>query len=126
MEEGIVPGGGVAILRASQDVTNNVKFKKEHSLGASIITKAVQVPLENILDNAGLPSQVIINNILSEKDDYGFNAKTEKYENLLKSGIIDPAKVVRVSLENAASVAGMLLTTECVLNEIEDKEGLKS
>ena len=60
------------------------------------------------------------------EDDYGFNAKTEKYENLLKSGIIDPAKVVRVSLENAASVAGMLLTTECVLNEIEDKEGLKS
>jgi chaperonin GroEL len=119
MEEGIAPGGGVAILRAAQKAYAK-GFNSEESLGASIVKKAIEIPLHNILSNAGLQSQVIINNILSGKKDYGFNVKTEKYENLLKSGIIDPSKVVRVSLENAASVAGMILTTECVLNEINE------
>tara|TARA_R110000822_G_scaffold8032_4_gene32116 strand:- start:5990 stop:7570 length:1581 start_codon:yes stop_codon:yes gene_type:complete len=120
MEEGIVPGGGVAILRAAQ-VASKCVYSKEESLGAAIIIKAIQVPIENILNNAGLDARVIINDILQGKGDYGFNAKTEEYENLLESGIIDPAKVVRVSLENAASVAGMILTTECAITDIENE-----
>ena len=123
VEEGIVPGGGVALLRAVQGIEDFV-YKDSQSLGAKILIKATEAPLRCMLDNAGLDSSVIIAKIKNNTAnfDYGYNAKTDKYERLMKTGIIDPTKVVRVALENAASVAGMLLTTECVITELkEDK-----
>lgn len=121
MEEGIVPGGGVALLRAIQE-TKDFTYNQDEILGVNILMKATEAPLRCMLENAGLDASVIINEIkLGEHEyGYGFNAKTEVFEDLIKAGVIDPAKVVRVALENAASVAGMILTTECVLNEIEE------
>jgi chaperonin GroEL len=117
VEEGIVPGGGVALLRAVQSMRNNC-YSNNNLAGVAIILNSSDIPLVNILENAGLSSNTIIENIKNEtKDyDYGFNAKTEEYTNMIAAGIIDPAKVVRVALENAASVAGMLLTTECIIH----------
>jgi len=119
MEEGIVPGGGVALLRAVQE-TKDFAYDQDEVLGASILMKATEAPLRCMLENAGLDASVVINEIKLGESGYGFNAKTEVFEDLIKAGVIDPAKVVRVALENAASVAGMILTTECVLNEIEE------
>jgi len=123
IEEGIVPGGGVALLRAVQGITDFV-YKSSEALGAQILLKATEAPLRCILDNAGLDSSVIISKIKSNTThlDYGYNAKTDEYERLMKAGVIDPTKVVRVSLENAASVAGMLLTTECVITELKEEK----
>lgn len=121
MEEGIVPGGGIALLRASK-IINDRKYAEEHKLGKSIILNAIKIPLKTILLNAGLNAEVIISTLEHMQESDGYNVKTEKYEDLIKTGVIDPAKVVRVSLENAASVAGMILTTECVLNEIKENE----
>jgi len=121
MEEGIVPGGGIALLRAVQE-TEDFVYNEDEILGVNILIKATEAPLRCMLENAGLDASVIISHIKNERSIYnfGFNAKTEEYEDLIKAGVIDPAKVVRVALENAASVAGMILTTECVLSEIED------
>lgn len=119
MEEGIVPGGGIALLRASK-IINDKDYAKEHILGRDIVLNAIKIPLKTILLNAGLNAEVIISTLESMQNSEGYNVKTEKYEDLIKTGVIDPAKVVRVSLENAASVAGMILTTECVLNEINE------
>ena len=101
-----------------------VEFKGDNDdeqTGINIITRAAEEPLRQIVENAGLEGSVIVAKIRDGKGDFGFNAKTEKYENLYKSGVIDPAKVVRVALENAASVAGMLLTTECVISDIPEE-----
>ena len=117
MEEGIVPGGGVALIRAAQSIYNDT-YSEEESLGVSILLKAIEIPLRSILDNAGLDASVIIANIKDKSDNFGYDVKSEEYGDLIDKGIIDPAKVVRVSLENAASIASMLLTTECVINEI--------
>jgi chaperonin GroEL len=119
MEEGIVPGGGIALLRASK-IINDKDYAKEHILGRDIVLNAIKIPLKTILLNAGLNAEVIISTLECMQNSEGYNVKTEKYEDLIKTGVIDPAKVVRVSLENAASVAGMILTTECVLNEINE------
>ena len=122
LEEGIVPGGGVALLRASE-VAKDMEYQTEHSVGASIVIKSIRMPLTHILRNAGVDApEVIINTILGGEGDFGYNAKTEQFEDLMKTGVIDPTKVVRVSLENAVSVAGMLLTTECVINELKEDE----
>ena len=94
----------------------------DEQTGINIIERAVEEPIRQIVENAGLEGSVVVSKIKDGKDDFGFNAKNEKYENMLKAGIIDPAKVVRVALENASSVAGMLLTTECVISEIPSKE----
>jgi len=122
VEEGIVPGGGVAIVRAA-DSLNKVKAENEdEKTGVSIIERAVEEPLRQIVENAGIEGSVVVAKIKDGKADFGFNAKSEKYENLYKSGVIDPAKVVRIALEHAASVAGMLLTTECVIADIPEAE----
>ena len=121
VEEGIVPGGGVAIVRASEKLKKLKGDNDDEQTGINIITRAAEEPLRQILENAGLEGSVIVAKIRDGKGDFGFNAKTEKYENLYKSGVIDPAKVVRVALENAASVAGMLLTTECVISDIKEE-----
>ena len=122
VEEGIVPGGGVAIVRATKNL-NSVKAENpDEQTGINIIARAVEEPLRQIVANAGLEGSVVVAEVKNGKGDYGFNAKEEKFENMYKAGIIDPAKVVRVALEHAASVAGMLLTTECVISEIPSEE----
>ncbi|PKP19137.1 MAG: molecular chaperone GroEL, partial [Bacteroidetes bacterium HGW-Bacteroidetes-22] len=119
-EEGILPGGGVAFIRAI-NVLDNVKFENEdEKTGIAIIRRALEEPLRQIVQNAGLEGSVVIQKVKEGKGDYGFNARTESYEMLFETGVIDPTKVARVALENAASIAGMLLTTECVV--VEHKE----
>ncbi len=123
VEEGVVVGGGVALLRASTKIDEN-KFDGEEKTGAIIIKKALSAPIRQILTNAGQDASVIINDIMKNKNtNYGFNAKTIKHEDLVSSGIVDPTKVVRSTLQNAASVAGLMLTTETlVAEEEEDKK----
>ena len=120
VEEGIVPGGGVAIVRATEKLSTLKGDNDDEQTGINIITRAAEEPLRQIVENAGLEGSVIVAKVREGKGDFGFNAKTEVYEKLYKAGVIDPAKVVRVALENAASVAGMLLTTECVISEIKE------
>ncbi len=122
IEEGIVPGGGVAFIRAIDDLHNLKGDNDDENIGINIVKRALEEPLRQIVENAGLEGSVIVQKVREGKDDFGFNARTEKYENLLASGVIDPTKVARIALENAASIAGMLLTTECVVVEAkEDK-----
>ncbi len=122
VEEGIIPGGGTAFIRAAEKL-NKVKAENEdEKLGIEIIRRAVEEPLRMIVENAGLEGSVIVNEVKSGKGDYGYNARSEKYEKLFETGVIDPCKVARVALENAASIAGMLLTTECVLCDIKEPE----
>ena len=120
VEEGIVPGGGVAIVRATDKLAKLKGDNDDEQTGINIITRALEEPLRQIVENAGLEGSVIVAKVREGKGDFGFNAKTEVFENLYKAGVIDPAKVVRIALENAASVAGMLLTTECVIAEIKE------
>lgn len=120
VEEGTIPGGGVAYIRAIS-VLENVKTENEdEELGIKIVKRALEEPLRQIVANAGLEGSIIVQKVKDGKDDFGFNARTEEYENLYKSGVIDPTKVARVALENASSIAGMLLTTECVIFEPKD------
>jgi len=121
VEEGIVPGGGVAIVRATDKLAKLEGDNDDEQTGINIITRALEEPLRQIVENAGLEGSVIVAKVREGKGDFGFNAKTEVFENLYKAGVIDPAKVVRIALENAASVAGMLLTTECVISDIPEE-----
>ena len=125
IEEGIVPGGGVALVRAALALVDMKGDNDDETTGMAIIARAIEEPLRQIVENAGQEGSVIVNKVKEGKDDYGYNAKTEKFENMLASGIIDPTKVTRVALENANSVAGMLLTTEATITEIpkEDNGG---
>ena len=120
IEEGIVPGGGVSIVRATHTLGGIKTENDDEQTGINIINRAVEEPLRQIVENAGMEGSVVVAKVKDGRDDFGFNAKTEKYESLYKAGVIDPAKVVRVALENAASVAGMLLTTECVISNIKE------
>ena len=122
IEEGIIPGGGVAYLRAV-DALNNIETENDdEETGVAILRRALEEPLRQIVENAGMEGSVVINKVKEGKGDFGYNARTEVYENLYDAGVIDPTKVARVALENAASIAGMLLTTECVIADIkEDK-----
>ncbi len=120
IEEGIVPGGGVALVRASDALGKIEGENEDENTGIQIIEKSIQEPLKQIVANAGGEGAVIVAKVKSGKGDFGYNAKLDKFENLFKVGIIDPTKVARVALENAASVSGMLLTTECVLADIKE------
>lgn len=120
VEEGIIPGGGTALIRAIRSLENITAENEDEKLGIDIIRRAVEEPLRQIVQNAGLEGSVIVNEVRNGKDDYGYNARTEKYEHLFATGVVDPCKVTRVALENAASIAGMLLTTECVLCDIKE------
>ena len=115
VEEGIVPGGGTAFIRAIASLDSFRSSNEDEKLGVQIVRRALESPIRTIVENAGLEGSVIVNKIKDGKGDFGFNARTEEFENLLKAGVIDPTKVTRVALENAASIAGMLLTTECVI-----------
>ena len=122
IEEGIIPGGGVAYIRATKALDGLKGENADESTGIRIVERAIEEPLRQIVENAGLEGSVVVNNVKNEKGDYGYNARADRYEDLRKAGIIDPAKVARVALENAASIAGMFLTTECVICEAkEDK-----
>jgi len=124
IEEGIIPGGGVAYLRAIAAIKDLRGDNEDENTGISILRRALEEPLRQIVENAGLEGSVVVNKVKEGTGDFGFNARTEVYENLFDAGVIDPAKVARVALENAASISGMLLTTECVLAENKDeKEG---
>ena len=121
IEEGIVPGGGVALVRAGEDLNNVTGDNEDESTGIQIVANSIEAPLKQIVKNAGGEGAVIVSKVKEGKNDFGYNAKLDKFENLFKSGIIDPTKVTRVALENANSVAGMLLTTECVLADIKEE-----
>ncbi len=122
VEEGIVPGGGIAYIRAVSALEKLTGINEDENTGIAIIRRALEEPLRQIVANAGGEGSIVVQKVREGKDDFGYNARTEVYENLLAAGVIDPTKVTRVALENAASIAGMLLTTECVLAEVkEDK-----
>jgi chaperonin GroEL len=123
VEEGIVPGGGVAYIRVASGLSNIKVANDDQKIGIEIIRRALEEPIRQIVNNAGLDGAVVLNKVMEGKDDYGFNANTEQYENLIKSGVIDPTKVARTALENAASVAGLLITTEAtIVEKAEEKK----
>jgi chaperonin GroEL len=117
IEEGIVPGGGVAYIRAIDSLSSIKAANDDEQTGIEIIKRAIEEPLRQIVFNAGKEGAVIVQKVREGKDDFGYNARVDKYENFFKAGVVDPAKVCRVALENAASIAGMFLTTECVITE---------
>ncbi|RYM32922.1 chaperonin GroEL [Brumimicrobium glaciale] len=122
VEEGVVPGGGVALLRTLVGLIDLKGDNDDETTGIEIMRRAVEEPLRQIVKNAGSEGAVIVQKVLEGKDDFGYNARTEKYENLLAAGVLDPTKVTRIAIENAASIASMLLTTECVIvDEPEDE-----
>jgi chaperonin GroEL len=123
VEEGIVPGGGIAFIRAIEALEDKVRGNNaDENTGTQIVKRALEEPLRIIVSNCGIEGSVVVQKVKEGKGDYGFNARTEEYEKLLNAGIIDPTKVARVALENAASIAGMLLTTECVVADKPKKE----
>ncbi len=120
VEEGIVAGGGVALVRAKKVLEKITTDNLDETTGVQIVNRAIEAPLRTIVENAGGEGSVVINKVLEGKKDFGYDAKSEKYVDMLKTGIIDPKKVTRIALENAASVAGMILTTECALIDIKE------
>jgi chaperonin GroEL len=116
VEEGVVPGGGVALLRG-QLALEGLKVPDEQKAGVQIIRRALEEPLRQISQNAGLEGSIVVNKVREGKEDFGYNAANDTYGNLLSQGVIDPVKVVRTALQNAASVASLMLTTECLVAE---------
>lgn len=121
VEEGIVPGGGVALLRC-QKALESLKFDGDMQIGVNILKRSLEEPLRQISNNAGYEGSIVVEKVKEKEQDVGFNALTEKYENLVKSGVLDPTKVVRIALQNASSIAGLLLTTEGLVSEIPEEE----
>ena len=121
VEEGIVPGGGVALVRAKEAIKEVKAENKDEQTGVEIVLRAIEEPLRTIVNNAGGEGSVVVAKVEAGKDDFGFNAKTDEYVNMFQAGIIDPTKVTRVALENAASVAGMILTTEAAVVDIKEE-----
>jgi chaperonin GroEL len=124
VEEGIIPGGGIGYIR-SIDALNDIEcLNDDEKIGINIIKKSLEQPLRKIVNNSGSgDASVIIRDVKnSENEHFGYNARTEKYEDLIENGVIDPTKVSRVAIENAASVGGLFLTTECVISDIKEKE----
>ena len=122
VEEGIIAGGGVAYIRAVEALKDLQGDNEDEGTGIAIVRRALEEPVRQIVENAGLEGSVVVREIKDGKDDYGYNARTEKYENLHEAGVIDPTKVARIALENAASIAGMFLSTECVLVDEPEEE----
>ena len=120
VEEGIIPGGGVAYIRAIDSLDKLSGENEDETTGIAIVKRALEEPLRQIVANAGGEGAIVIKRVMDGKGDFGYNARTDEYENLLEAGVIDPTKVARVALENAASIGGILLTTECVIADIEE------
>ena len=121
VEEGIIPGGGTAFIRAAHSIENLEGVNEDETTGIRIVLRAVEEPLRQIVANAGGEGAVVVNAVANGEGDFGYNARTEVYENLFEAGVIDPTKVARVALENAVSISGMVLTTECVIADIEEE-----
>ena len=121
IEEGIVPGGGVAYIRAQEALKDVKGANEDEQTGIEIIRRAIEEPLRQIVKNAGKEGAVVVDKVRNGKGDFGYNARKDEYENLKAAGVVDPAKVTRVALENAASIAGMFLTTECVITDIKEE-----
>ena len=122
VEEGIIPGGGVAYIRAANSLDENSGENEDECTGIKIVKRAIEDPLRTIVENAGGEGAVIVQKVKEGKGDFGYNARTDKYESLLKAGVIDPTKVSRSALENAASIASMMLTTKCVISDEPEDE----
>ncbi len=122
VEEGIVPGGGVSFIRAISALTDLKGENEDENTGIQIVRRSLEEPLRQIVANAGGEGSIVVQKVMEGKDDFGYNARTDVYENLIGAGVVDPKKVSRVALENAASIGGMILTTECVLSEIKEDE----
>ena len=121
VEEGIVAGGGVALLRSQQAIANLKLDVADEQLGVNIVLRSLEEPLRIIVSNAGYEASVIVNRVKEEKDNVGFDAKTGMYVDMIETGIIDPAKVTRTALQNAASISGLLLTTEAIISDIPEE-----
>ena len=121
VEEGVVPGGGIAYIRAIESLANAKGINDDETFGFNIVKRSLEEPLRQIVANAGGEGSIVVQKVKEGTGDFGFNARTDVYENLFAAGVIDPTKVTRVALENAASIAGMLLTTECVLSDIKEE-----
>src|SRR5690606_4102467 len=126
VEEGIVPGGGVALIRAIDALENLKGANEDETTGILIAKRAIEEPLRQIVANAGGEGAVIVQKVREGKDDFGYNARTDKFENLYEAGVIDPTKVTRIAIENAASIASLLLTTEAVIADEPEVEGAHS
>jgi chaperonin GroEL len=122
VEEGIVPGGGIAYIRAIESLEKLKGANEDETTGIAIVKRALEEPIRQIVINSGVEGSIVVQKVKEGKADFGYNARTDQYENLLKAGVIDPTKVTRIALENAASIAGMLLTTECVIADRPKKE----
>jgi chaperonin GroEL len=123
VEEGIVAGGGVALLRTAKAVDASIAaLEGDEKLGAQIVRRAIEAPLKQLVFNAGLEGAVVVQQVLSSKGNSGYNVATGEYEDLVKAGVVDPTKVTRIALQNAASIAGLLLTTECIITDAPDRD----
>jgi chaperonin GroEL len=121
VEEGIVPGGGVAFIRAIKAL-EKMKLSGDEQMGVNLVRRAMEEPVRQIANNAGFEGSIVVQRVMEGKDDFGFNAETGEYENLVQAGVIDPTKVARFALQNAVSVAGLLLTTEAMVAEKPEKK----
>lgn len=126
IQEGIIPGGGTAYIRAASKISKLVGVNNDETTGINIVIRAIEEPLRQIVANAGGEGAVVVNAVRDGKADFGYNARTEVYENLYKAGVIDPTKVARVALENAISISGMMLTTECVIADSEEEGAMSA
>ena len=122
VEEGIVSGGGVALLRTAKAI-DALQLEGDEAIGAQIVRRAIEHPLKQLCANAGVDGGVVVKEVLTSKGNIGYNVATDKFEDLVKAGVVDPTKVTRTALQNAASIAGLLLTTECMITEIPEKSG---
>jgi chaperonin GroEL len=122
VEEGIVPGGGVALIRAKSAIKNLKGDNHDQDVGIAIVLRAVEEPLRQIVENAGVEGSVVVNDVIKGTGNYGYNAATDTYGDMLAQGVVDPTKVTRCALQNAASIAGLLLTTDCAINELPKEE----
>jgi chaperonin GroEL len=122
VEEGIVPGGGVAYLR-TLSILEKLDAEGDVAVGVRIVKKSLEEPLKMIANNAGLEGSIVVEKVKDNKGAYGYNARTDKYEDMIKAGVIDPTKVTRFALQNAASVASMMLTTQCMIAEKPEEKG---
>jgi len=120
VEEGVLTGGGVALVRAMDSLKKVTTENEDQKMGVAIVKKALEAPIRSIAQNAGVDGSVVLQNVLNESGSYGYNARTDKYQDLKRAGVIDPTKVTRVAVENAGSIAGMVLTTECVVNDVKE------
>ena len=123
VEEGIVPGGGVALLRAANAIEKAASLLEgDEQIGASIVRRSIESPLRKLCDNAGVEGSLVVQQVLKSKSSMGYNVATDTYEDLIKAGVVDPTKVTRTALQNAGSVSGLLLTTDCMITDIPEKE----